>query len=117
MNNWPVFHGNAAKEKYESMIAAESSIHYQSSSDTEIKNLYWNIYGDIDTDFLIVTACKDGKTWYGAIKSSIMTPKMIDRAIPYARDGKCMFKIDVRDKIGANWLANEMLDYIREEVS
>ena len=116
-NNWPIFHGIAAKEKYEAMIAAESSLHYQSSSDTEIKDLYWNTYGDVDTDFLIITACHNGKTWYGAIKSSIMVPKMIDRAIPYLNDGKCMFKIDVRDKITSNWLANEMFDYIKEEVS
>lgn len=119
MNNekWPIFHGDAAKEKYETMITAESSLHYQSSSDTEIKDLYWDTYGDVDTDFLIVTACYNGKTWYGAIKSSITVPKMIDRVIPCVNDGKCMFRIDVRDKIGANWLANEMFDYIKEEIS
>lgn len=101
-------HGQWAENKHKEMqTAGEIFMHYtKGAKDLEIKGLTWDTYGKQDEELLIFVARYKGKSWYAAHKSQIVHPKMIER----------MFKIDVRDSNTENWVQNEMMDYIIEEI-
>ncbi len=102
-------HDKRAEDKYKEMqTAGNVFMHYtKGAKDLDIKGLTWDTYGKQDEELLIFVARYKDKTWYAAHKSQIAHPKMIER----------MFKIDVRDSITENWVQNEMMDYIREEIN